>query len=148
MLERVVGLAVVVAAGIYLWLAAALPYGTAARPGAGFFPTLVGIFGCMVGLTMSARAFRTPARAPVAPAIATDAVARRRALSTVALLVGFCLLIPWIGYPLVAFAFVTLLLQRLGSAWRTAALIGAVTAVASFYAFGVLLDVPLPRGPW
>jgi len=66
MLERVVGLAVVVAAGIYLWLAAALPYGTTARPGAGFFPTLVGIFGGMVGLTMSARAFRAPARAQVA----------------------------------------------------------------------------------
>jgi len=66
----------------------------------------------------------------------------------VAVLVGFCLLMPWIGYPLVAFAFVTVLLQRLGSAWRTAALVGAVTAVASFYAFGVLLDVPLPRGPW
>ena len=148
MLERVVGLAVVVAAGIYLWLAAALPYGTTARPGAGFFPTLVGIFGGMVGLTMSARAFRTPARAPVASAVTGDVAAQRRALSTVAVLVGFCLLMPWIGYPLVAFAFVTVLLQRLGSAWRTAALVGAVTAVASFYAFGVLLDVPLPRGPW
>jgi putative tricarboxylic transport membrane protein len=63
-------------------------------------------------------------------------------------LVAFCLLLPWIGYPLVAFAFVTVLLQRLGSAWRMAAVIGAVTAVASFYVFGVLLDVPLPRGPW
>ena len=147
MLERVVGLVVVVAAAIYLSLAVALPYGTTARPGPGFFPTLVGIFGCVVGLTMSAQAFRAPRRAP-APESVRDAAARTRALSTVAVLVAFCLLLPWIGYPLVAFAFVTVLLQRLGSAWRMAAVIGAITAVASFYVFGVLLDVPLPRGPW
>lgn len=148
MLERVVGLVVVAAAGIYLSMALALPYGSTARPGAGFFPILVGIFGCVVGVTMSARAFRVPSRAPAAREGGRDAAARRRALSTVAALVAFCLLMPWIGYPLVAFAFVTVLLQRLGSAWRSAALIGAVTAVLSFYVFGVLLDVPLPRGPW
>jgi len=39
MLERVVGLVVVAAAGAYLTQALALPYGTAARPRAGFFPT-------------------------------------------------------------------------------------------------------------
>lgn len=148
MLERVVGLVVVVAAGIYLTLAVALPYGTTARPGPGFFPTLVGIFGCVVGATMSARAFRAPVRAPAARESVRDAAARTRALSTVVVLVAFCLLMPWIGYPLVAFAFVTVLLQRLGSAWRVAVLIGAVTAALSFYVFGVLLDVPLPRGPW
>ena len=147
MLERVVGLVVAVAAAIYLSLAVALPYGTTARPGPGFFPTLVGVFGCVVGLTMSAQAFRAPRRAPARES-ARDAAARTRALSTVAVLVAFCLLLPWIGYPLVAFAFVTVLLQRLGSAWRMAAVIGAVTAVVSFYVFGVLLDVPLPRGPW
>ncbi len=148
MLERVVGLVVVAAAGIYLTLAVALPYGTTARPGPGFFPTLVGIFGCVVGVTMSARAFRAPVRAPTAREPLRDAAARRRALSTVVVLVAFCLLMPWIGYPLVAFGFVTVLLQRLGSAWRAAAVIGAVTAAVSFYVFGVLLDVPLPSGPW
>ena len=148
MLERVVGLVVVLAAGIYLSAAIALPYGTTARPGAGFFPTLVGIFGGVVGITMSALAFRRPLRATARGEATQDAAARSRALSTVAVLVGFCLLMPWTGYPLVAFGFVTVMLQRLGSAWRTAALIGAVTAVVSFYVFGIILDVPLPRGPW
>jgi hypothetical protein len=148
MLERVVGLVVVAAAGIYLAMALALPYGTTARPGAGFFPTLVGIFGCIVGIAMSARAFRAPVRARAERDGERDAAARGRALSTVVVLVAFCLLLPWIGYPLVAFGFVTVLLQRLGSAWRAAAVTGAVTAAVSFYVFGVLLDVPLPRGPW
>jgi hypothetical protein len=136
MLERIVGLAVIVAAGIYLSMALALPYGTTARPGAGFFTTL------------TARAFRVPARQPAAREGVRDAAAQRRAVSTVGVLVAFCLLMPWVGYPLVAFGFVTVLLQRLGSTWRAAAVTGALTAAVSFYVFGVLLDVPLPRGPW
>ena len=148
MLERLVGLVVVAAAGIYLSMALALPYGTAARPGAGFFPTLVGIFGCIVGVTMSVRAFRAPLHPPVAREGVRDAAARSRALSTVVVLVAFCLLMPWVGYPLVAFGFVTVLLQRLGSSWRAAAITGVLTAGVSFYVFGGLLDVPLPRGPW
>jgi hypothetical protein len=63
-------------------------------------------------------------------------------------LAAFCLLLPWVGYPVVAFGFVTVLVQRLGSPWRTAVIIGVLTAAASYYVFGVLLDVPLPRGPW
>jgi putative tricarboxylic transport membrane protein len=150
MLERVVGLVVVIVAGIYLTLALALPYGTTARPGAGFFPILVGIFACVVGVTMSAVAFRAPVPVPVAVGRERrrDAAARGRALSTVLVLVAFCALLPWIGYPLVAFAFVTVLLRRLGSTWHSAAITGVVAAAVSFYVFGVLLDVPLPRGPW
>lgn len=148
MLERVVGLVVVAAAGAYLMQALALPYGTAARPGAGFFPTLVAIFACAVGVMMTVRAFLTTAPAAAPREAGPGRAARGRALSTIVVLAAFCLLLPWVGYPLVAFGFVTVLLQRLGSHWRAAAIIGALTAAASYYVFGVLLDVPLPRGPW
>ena len=148
MLERVVGLVVLAAAGAYLTQAMALPYGTAAKPGAGFFPVLVAVFACAVGVLMTARAFLAPATAGAAREAVPDGAARGRAVSTIVLLAAFCLLLPWVGYPLVAFAFVALLLRRLGSAWRTAVITGAVTAAASHYVFGVLLDVPLPPGPW
>jgi putative tricarboxylic transport membrane protein len=148
MLERVVGLVVVAFAGAYLMQALALPYGTAARPGAGFFPTLVAIFACAVGVTMTVRAFVTTAPAGAPREAGPDRAARVRALSTIVVLAAFCLLLPWVGYPIAAFGFVTVLLYRLGSAPRTAAVIGALTAAASHYVFGVLLDVPLPRGPW
>jgi putative tricarboxylic transport membrane protein len=148
MLERVVGLVVVAAAGAYLTQALALPYGTAARPGAGFFPTLVAIFACAVGVMMAVRAFLATAPAGAPREAGPGPAARGRALSTIVVLAAFCLLLPWVGYPLAAFGFVTVLLQRLGSAARTAAIIGALTATVSFYVFGVLLDVPLPRGPW
>jgi cytochrome b561 len=148
MLERVVGLVVVAAGGAYLTQALALPYGTAARPGAGFFPTLVAIFGCVVGLLMTARAFLRAEPASVPREVRLEGAARTRAVSTIVLLSVFCLLMPWIGYPVAAFGFVTVLLQRLGSTWRAALLTGAATAVCSYYVFAVLLDVPLPRGPW
>ena len=148
MLERLVALAVMAVAGVYLTLALALPYGTTARPGAGFFPTLVGIFACVVAVTMSVAAFRAPVRVPAVRDTTDATAAHGRTLSTVIVLIAFCALMPWLGYPLVAFGFVTVLLQRLGSTWRAAVIAGVLSSLVSFYLFGVLLDVPLPRGPW
>ena len=69
-------------------------------------------------------------------------------IASVAALVGFCLVMPWIGYPLSALAFVAIVLQRLGSRWPAALAIAVASAAGSYYLFAVLLDVPLPRGPW
>ncbi|HEY3065656.1 MAG TPA: tripartite tricarboxylate transporter TctB family protein [Methylomirabilota bacterium] len=148
MLERIVGLVVVAAAGVYLTQAMALPFGTAARPGAGFFPVFVAVFACAAGMIMTVRAFLAAAPAGTARETERDAAARNRALSTMVVLVVFCALLPWIGYPIIAFAFVAVLLQRLGSTWRAAIIIGVLTAAVSYYVFGILLDVPLPSGPW
>ena len=73
---------------------------------------------------------------------------RRRVVATGALLVGFCLGLPWTGYPVVAFLFVGLLLRGLGAGWRAALAIGLLSAAISHYLFGVVLGVPLPRGIW
>jgi hypothetical protein len=131
MLERAAALVIAAVAVVYLTQALALPFGTTARPGAGFFPTLVAVLGVGVAVLMTARAFRA-ARPAVVPAAAA----------------GARTLMPWLGYPLVAFGFVAVLLRRLGGGWRGAVLTGALSAVVSFYLFAVLLDVPLPRGPW
>lgn len=47
MTDRLAALAVLVAAGAYLAGALPLPRGVAARPGAGFFPLVVGVFFCL-----------------------------------------------------------------------------------------------------
>ncbi len=151
MLERALPLAVLVVAGAYLAQALKLPLGTAARPGAGFYPAAVAIFACIVGLAAMVRAFATPraARLVVEEDTAADAPARRRrVLATVLVLIASCLVLPWVGYPVMAFAFVTLVLRGLGSRWPAAAVTGALSAAVSFYLFAVLLDVPLPRGLW
>lgn len=152
MIERVVALAVLFASGAYLAYALPLSRGTAARPGPGFFPLAVGVFACLVALVWVVLALRGPTRSralaeeggedlgPAAPG------ARRRVAATAGALVGFCLLLPWAGYPLASFLFAALTLQQLGARWATALAAGLVSSAASYYLFAVLLDVPLPRG--
>ena len=145
MLARTVPLVLLVAAGVYLTLALRLPFGAAARPGAGFYPVIVAVFALVVAVAATASAFR---RAPGAQALELDPASRRRVLISVMALVAFCFLLPWIGYPAAAFAFVTVILRYLGSRWTTALLTGALSSAGSYALFAVLLDVPLPRGLW
>jgi putative tricarboxylic transport membrane protein len=149
MAERVVALATLLGGGLFLTQALALPFGVTERPGAGFFPALVAAFACVVGLAATARAFWPARRAAAArETVALAPEQRRRVVVSVVLLVVFCALLPWVGYPIVAFVFVALLLRRLGASWPGAVVTGVLSAAVSYYLFAVLLDVPLPRGPW
>jgi putative tricarboxylic transport membrane protein len=144
-LARAVPLVLLVVAAIYLTLAVRLPFGTAARPGAGFYPVIVALFAVAVALAATAGAFRG-ARGPEAVELTPDA--RRRVAISVAALIVFCLVLPWIGYPAAAFGFVAVVLRYLGARWTTALLAGVLSSAGSYGIFAVLLDVPLPRGPW
>jgi Tripartite tricarboxylate transporter TctB family len=142
MVERLLAVVMLAASLVYLVSAWGLPLGTTARPGAGFYPLVVGLFGTAVVLSWLASA-RRPAAAGRA---AVPADARGRVLVTAGLLAGFCLALPWTGYPLAAFLFTGLLLRGLGARWTAALVIGLVSALASYYGFATLLGVPLPRG--
>jgi putative tricarboxylic transport membrane protein len=141
--ERLLALAVLAASGVYLATALTLARGTAARPGPGFFPLAVGVFGVAVALAWVATSLR---RASAAARAGPAADGRARVAVTVGLLAAYCLLLPWTGYPLAAFLFAGFLLRGLGARWPAALAIGLAGAVASYYLFAVLLDVPLPRG--
>ena len=144
MLERLLALAVLVASGVYLVNGLPLPVGSPARPGPGFYPISVGLFGTVVALVWVVGVFR---RTPTVPdAAVTLGTGGGRVGKTAGLLVAYCLLLPWTGYPLAAFGFTGLLLRGLGAGWTAALVIGAGTAVASYYLFAVLLGVPLPQG--
>ena len=149
MVDRLVPLAIFVASGLYLTQAMALPFGSASRPGPGFYPVIVAVFACIVGLAATVKGFLT-ARSPrdARTDESADPAARGRVIASVLALCGFCLVMPWVGYPLAAFAFVAVVLWRLGSGWVAALTIAALSAASSYYLFAVLLDVPLPRGPW
>jgi putative tricarboxylic transport membrane protein len=146
-LARTVPLVLLAAAGVYLILALRLPFGAAARPGAGFYPVIVAVFAIVVALAATAIAFRSAPRAE-ADAVELDAAARRRVVISVVALAAFCLALPWVGYPAAACAFVAVVLRYLGGRWTTALLMGVLSSAASYGLFAVLLDVPLPRGPW
>jgi len=145
MTERLLALLVVAASGAYLLSAWPLPHGTTARPGAGFFPLGVGAFGAVMALVWTVSAFR---RAPVSGAVDQRAPAEGvgRVVATAGSLVGFCLLLPYAGYPGAALVFSAVLLRWLGAGWGSALVIGLASAAISYYLFGVVLSVPLPRG--
>ena len=145
MLARAVPLVLLVVAGIYLTLAVRLPFGTAARPGAGFYPVIVAVFAVVVALAATASAFRG---ARGAEAVALAPASRRRVVISVMALVAFCFMLPWVGYPAAALGFVAVVLRYLGARWTTALLTGVLSSAGSYGIFAVLLDVPLPRGPW
>src|SRR4029453_6452260 len=97
--------------------------GTAARPGPGFYPVIVGIFAVIVLVSVTTIAFLGAASARSAPpAAGPGAGARRRVLISVVALAVFCLALPWVGYPVTAFAFVTVVLRSLGGGWTAALL--------------------------
>jgi hypothetical protein len=146
MRDRAWTLGLLAAGGAYLAAALTFPLGTVARPGPGFFPVGVGIFLCLVAAALVVAAFRGQA---VATAPSLQAGGGGRVVATVTGLVGFCLLMPWIGYPVCALLFVALLLRRLGGAgWIGAVVTAVLSAIVSYYAFAVLLGVPLPAGPF
>ena len=144
MSRRAAGFVVLAASGAYLAGSLAFPWGSAARPGPGFFPVAVGVFLCVVALSF----VLVPGVARAA--VVTEALpagARTRVMATTLALVGFTLLMPWIGFPAVAFLFVAILLKRLGGgAWPGVVIAALVSAGLSYYLFAVLLAVPLPRG--
>jgi len=146
---RLVPLVILVVSGFYLTQAMKLPLGTLAKPGAGFYPVAVAVFACVVALVAGARAFLSPqAVGPEAPSEVIDPARRRRVAGAVGALAAFCLTLPWIGYPIAAFGFVSVVLWGLGGRWQAALLTGALGSAVSYYLFAVLLGVPLPQGPW
>ena len=135
------------AAGAYLAASLTFPLGNVARPGPGFFPVGVGVFLCVAAVAVTIATLRG---GPVgAAASGLTAEARGRVAVTTAGLVGFCLLLPWVGYAICAFLFVALLLRFLGGVrWPGVLLTAVVSALLTYYVFGVILGVPLPRSPF
>jgi hypothetical protein len=147
MRDRAWALGFLVASGAYLAGSLLFPLGNVARPGPGFFPVGVGVFLCVAATALVIAGAR--GRPSSGPAVGLPADARARVITAVAALVGFCLLMPWLGYPACAFAFVALVMRRLGdSGWTGVLLTALVSALGSHYLFAVLLGVPLPRGPF
>jgi putative tricarboxylic transport membrane protein len=136
------------ASAVYLGVSLTFPLGDVAKPGPGFYPVGVGIFLAVAAAALAASLLRG---LPVVAAVGQPLPAggRARVAATLGGLVAFALLLPWIGYALSAFVFVAVVLRYLGGGrWPAALLVAAGAAAVSQYGFGVLLGVPLPRGPF
>jgi hypothetical protein len=125
------------------------PIGTLRAPGSGLYPLMLGL---MLMALAAAHAVRVrleqprPAVTPGAPSWRLDDATRRVLLFVGA--VALCTaLLQTIGYIASGFLVMLGLLRVFGVRWGAAALIAALSAVASHVLFVRWLHIPMPAGP-
>jgi len=141
--DQVSGLMLAALAVWIWWLNREFPIGTLAEPGPGYVPLLLAIGLGGIGLMIAAFGGRSTVLREI-----RWPEAGRAAVILVACIVA-TLGLEYIGYRLTIMVF---LVFFLGVVERKKPLIVALVAAGfsliSFYVVGVLLKVPLPRGPW
>ena len=141
--DQLSGLMLLALAAFAGWQNRTYPLGSLQEPGPGYTPLLIAIFLGVMGLLIAVRGVSSPtvvdSRWPEA----------RRALLILAACAVATYALEAIGYRITVAA---LLIFFLGVLERRRPLMVATVAVGfsllSFYLIGVLLRVPLPRGPW
>lgn len=128
----------------YLALAARLPLGAMDQPGAGVFPVVVGILVLLSSIAVVWEGWRMPADETVDMPAGADAA---RVLALLGLLVGYVLLLPWIGQLVGSFLFCLMVIRLLSrTPWPWLVVQAAAIAVAAELVFVRLLQVQMPRG--
>jgi putative tricarboxylic transport membrane protein len=121
--------------------------GSAAKPGAGLFPLLVGVSLSGLSLALFIWAGRNKDTAARDQEPFPGGKDRQRVLAVGGTLALFVLLLKTLGYGICGAALMAAVLRFLGLRnWAKILLISFVTAAISFFLFDTLLGVPLPRG--
>ena len=135
-----------------IWEASSFQYGTEFAPGPGFAPIWLGIIGLiltalMVGTALGRARRGNPAADDEDPQ-ALEPQGLLRVGAALAGLVGFLVLVPWVGLAIALFVF--LLILTLG-VQRLSVVAGIATSVATvcfvYLVFVLFLNVPVPSGP-
>lgn len=150
--DIVIGLLLAAGFGAVLWEASTFQYGTEFAPGPGFAPVWLGVMGIVLGLFIAATAFRAvkgaAAQREESSEISLERAGLTRVAATLLGLVGFILLVPWLGLALAVLVFLlylTLGVQRLSLVAGITASGGTVFFI--HLVFVTFLGVPLPTGP-
>lgn len=121
--------------------------------GAAVFPTIVALALAGCGAVLIAQGLRrraAPAEAPLVGEERADWTRSGRAwfnlLSCLALVVGYVLLAPTVGFLAAMTMLTTLACLLLGVRWWIALVVGLAAAIVIHQGFTILLRVPLPRG--
>jgi putative tricarboxylic transport membrane protein len=128
----------------YLGMSFRLPFGQLDQPGAGVFPVIVGIMLMLASLTTMWERWRLDRAEQVEIPVS---VARKRLLSLISLLFGYCLALPWLGQIISSILFCVLLVRMLSDLeWPRIVAYSLGISIALYVVFVSLLKVPLPRG--
>lgn len=139
-----VAAAALLLSGLYLVLSLRLPLGRVEEPGPAFFPLLTGLLVLAGGLGLVGEALRGQQK----PASVEPRAARRVGVAVIAL-IGFCLALPFAGYPASMFGLLLVTLRLFGlSRWTVAAAASLILTAVSWWVFASVLAVPLPVGRW
>jgi hypothetical protein len=135
---------VLLALALYIgWLNRAFPVGSLAEPGPGYVPLLLACALGAIGLLVALRGARSE------PMAAMQWPEAMRGVIILAACTVATLVLEHIGYRLTIAVFLVFFLGIVERKPPLAvALVAAGFSLTSFYVVGILLKVPLPRGPW
>lgn len=132
-------------AGYVLFEANQLRVGNFRVPQTGFFPRLLGLLLVLLTGVELVRALRQAATTTSPGKIDGDGWSRIGA--TLAIMLGFALVLEWLGFLLATFALMVLLLRAIEApSWPKVVIVASITSVLSYGLFAWLLGVPLPAG--
>jgi putative tricarboxylic transport membrane protein len=132
-------------AGFILFESRALSFGNFRMPHTGFYPKI--LVGLLLLLSLSCLVQTLRGAETKRPAEKIPAEGWFRIGATLATLVGFALLLEWLGFLLSTFLLMVLLLRAIEAPkWSKVIVVALVTAAVSYGIFSWLLGVPLPAG--
>ncbi len=129
-----------------LYTAEALRYarGTAAQPGPGVYPLLVGALWLAGSVSTGLEAMLMDPGVRVEWPVGT---ARWRIVAIMAAVLGYAGLLPYLGHPVAATLVALVVLQVMGARdWRLKLGQALLLGLGSYYLFALVLGVPLPLG--
>jgi putative tricarboxylic transport membrane protein len=129
---------------LYLAGAVSYPMGTMDQPGPGMYPLFVGIFLLIATVCSLVSHLSRPVSLKLDLPKGRDL---GRVLAVTAAAVAYPVLFPYAGHLLASVVTVFLVLHTMGlSSWLAKAGFTVAIGLGSYYLFGVILKVPLPRG--
>lgn len=139
MSDRIAGLFFLALSIWYGWTAGTYEASFGDPLGPAAFPTMLAIPAGLFSLYLIIRPDPAPEWVTGSPLL--------RQIATIAVLVGYALLLEDLGFVLATFVAVMLQGRLLGAGWPKSAASGAVMSVALFLTFDKLLGLPLPLYP-
>jgi hypothetical protein len=124
-----------------------LQFGVPQNPGPGFLPFLVGLLLLILSLALLIRSLR--GRREKESALATAGVKNFKLFGTVAALLLFALIFPYLGFLLTTIPLMIFLSRAIGGLnWKTSLAIGILISFSMYILFKLWLNVQFPPGPW
>jgi putative tricarboxylic transport membrane protein len=144
--QAFLGLACVSAVLSIIYIATSFDYpkGTAAQPGPGFYPLLVGIMWLLSSVAVGLEA---RAKNKVDKVELPQGAGFWRLTTIIGALLFYIILLDVLGHVIVGAVLILLVLQAMGGLrWPLRIALAVLLTIGSYYLFDVLFDVPLPRG--